>query len=400
MPTVINGTTGITTDAINATSGNTSLTTLNVASNAISAVNSLGFRNRIINGNMVIDQRNNGAAITITTGGGYFYPVDRFGNFNNSGTNYTAEQVEDAPAGFYQSTRLTFGSAISLTTQNEATFFQIIEGNNMVDLGWGAAGAQAVTVSLWVKASFTGTFSIGFCNDAGTRAYATTYTINAANTWEYKTFAIPGDTSGTWLKTNGGGLYVRWNIVAGSNFNVAANNAWATRTGAYNAADGIFGTKAVGSATSISAGATWQITGVQLEAGNVATPFEQIDYGRELFMCQRYYEELTSNQFNNNMGVGGAYPIGGPAVGAQITAFFKVPKRAQPTVTLSAASTFSLHAPGIFRGTLANTSITLSGTNAVALSVDASGSIGITGAASFLEGSGSGTAKIMFSAEL
>ena len=271
--------------------------TTQVSLGLIDAPGSYGFRNRIINGDMRIDQRNNGAAVTITTGGGYIYPVDRFGNFNNSGTNYTAEQVEDAPAGFYQSTRLTFGSAISLTTQNEATFFQIIEGFNVADLGWGAAGAQAITVGMWVKASFTGTFSIGFCNDGGTRVYATTYTISAANTWEYKTFNIPGDTSGTWLKTNGAGLFVRWNIVAGSNFNVASNNAWATRTGAYNAADGIYGTKAIGSATSISAGSTWQITGVQLEAGTVATPFERRPYGTELALCQRYYVGANGNSY-------------------------------------------------------------------------------------------------------
>lgn len=261
-----------------------------------------GFRNRIINGDMRIDQRNAGAAVTIASGGGYIFPVDRFASFNNTGANYTAEQVEDAPTGFYQSTKLTFGSAISLTTQNEATFFQIIEGVNVSDFGWGAAGAQAITVGKWVKASFTGTFSIGFCNDGGARVYATTYTINAANTWEYKTFTIPGDTSGTWLKTNGGGLYVRWNIIAGSNFQVAANNAWATRTGAYNAADGIYGTKAVGAASSISAGATWQITGVQLEAGTVATPFERRDYGREFELCRRYCRVIRAGDSYSYFG--------------------------------------------------------------------------------------------------
>ena len=265
--------------------------------------NTFGFKNRIINGGMVIDQRNAGASVTVTTGGGYIYPVDRFGNFNNSGTNYAAEQVEDAPAGFYQSTKLTFASAISLTTQNEATFFQIIEGNNMVDLGWGTANAQTVTVGMWVKASFTGTFSIGFCNDGGTRAYATTYTISAANTWEYKTFTIAGDTSGTWLKTNGAGLFVRWNIVAGSNFQVSANNAWATRAGAYNDADGIYGTKAIGAASSISAGATWQITGVQLEKGSTDTSFDFRAFPTELAMCQRYFQVLASGT-NKVIGMG------------------------------------------------------------------------------------------------
>ena len=297
--------------------------TLPATTQTLATQNSLGLRNRIINGDMSIDQRNAGASITITTGGGYFYPVDRFGNFNNSGTNYTAQQVVDAPAGFVQSTKLTFASAITLTTQNEATFFHVIEGFNVLDLGWGTANAQTISVSLWVKASFTGTFSIGFCNDGGTRAYATTYTIDAANTWEYKTFTIAGDTSGTWLKNNGAGLYVRWNIIAGSNFNVAANDAWETKSGSYNAANGTYGTKAIGSATSISAGATWQVTGVQLEVGTEATPFEHRPYDMEFASCQRYYQ------------VGDVHLFAGGGNSGDGTVLFPVQMRANPTVTFS-----------------------------------------------------------------
>jgi hypothetical protein len=248
-----------------------------------------GSRNRIINGDMRIDQRNAGAAVSVTGTGTYIFATDRFVNFNNTPTNYTAQQVADAPAGFVNSTKLTFASAISLTTANEATFQQVIEGFNVSDLAWGTASASSIAVSFWVKASFTGASSVGFCNSGGTRAYATTYTIAAANTWEYKTVVVPGDTSGTWTTNNTDGLYVRFQNVAGSNFQVAANNAWATRSGAYNASNGIFGTKAVGSPTSVSAGATWQITGVQLEPGTVATPFERRSYGAELALCQRYY---------------------------------------------------------------------------------------------------------------
>jgi hypothetical protein len=309
--------------------GDNAVTTRSIAPNAVTppklanSGSELSFRNRIINGDMRIDQRNAGASVTITTGGGYIYPVDRFGNFNNSGVNYTAQRVTDAPAGFTSSVRLTFGSAISLTSQNEATFFQIIEGFNVADFGWGTASASAVTVGLWVKASFTGANSIGFCNHNGTRAYATTYTINSANTWEFKTFVIPGDTSGAWLTDNSAGLFVRFNLVAGSNFQVSSNNVWATRAGAYNAADGAYGTKAVGTPSAVSAGATWQITGVQLEAGTVATPFERRDYGRELMMCQRYYQQS---------GFGYGATVNTSIV--SINYAFPVIFRASPTATL------------------------------------------------------------------
>ena len=308
----------------------------------VGTTSSVSMRNRIINGDMRIDQRNAGASVTVTTGVGYIYPVDRFGSYNNSGVNYTAQRVTDAPVGFTNSVRLTFGSAISLTSQNEATFFQIVEGFNVADLGWGTANATAITVGLWVKASFTGVNSIGFCNHNGTRAYATTYTINAANTWEFKTFVIPGDTAGAWLTDNSAGLFVRFNIAAGSNFQVSSNNAWATRAGAYNAADGAYGTKAVGAPSAVSAGATWQVTGVQLEAGTVATPFERRDYGRELMMCMRYYERRTvGSNFNERLTTTG---LANGSSSAQFPVQHLVQKRASPSsinvVNLSSTSTY------------------------------------------------------------
>jgi hypothetical protein len=295
-------------------------------------------RNKIINGAMEIDQRNAGASVTVVTGGGYYYATDRFNSFNNTGTNYTAQQVSDAPAKFTKSAKLTFSSAITLTTTNEATFQQAIEGLNLTDLGWGTASAQTITVSFWVKASYTGTFSVGICNDGGTRAYATTYTISVANTWEYKTVTIPGDISGTWLTTNGIGLFLRFNIIAGSNFQVAANNTWATRAGTYNAADTIYGTKAIGSATSVSAGATWQITGCQLEVGSVATPFERRLYPQEWSMCQRYYE--TNNALWSFFG--NSTPL---------SVSLRTTKRASPTISVSTAGGATVSVSGGYTGT-------------------------------------------------
>ena len=323
----------------------------------LASTSATGFsgRNRIINGAMVVDQRNAGAAVTVTGAGGYFYATDRFINYNNTGTSFTSQQVADAPVGFVNSTKLTFASAISLTTTGEATFQQIIEGYNVADLNWGSANAKTITASFWVKASYTGTFSVGFTNGSGTRAYGTTYTISAANTWEYKTVTIPGDTSGTWLTDNSSGLFLRFNILTGSNFQVSSNNAWTTRAGSYNGTDSIYGTKAIGAATSISAGSTWQITGVQLEVGTVATPFEREIYSNTLAKCQRYYTKLGSD--------GGVFTSVGTGIvnssssvqGAVIR--LPVTMRTQPTITFSNMR--------VYDGASASTISSISGTTIV-----------------------------------
>lgn len=297
-----------------------------------------GTRNRIINGDMRIDQRNNGASVTTVSGGGYYFSTDRFITYNLTGVNFTTQRVAEAPAGFTHSAKLTFANTFSLTSTGEANFQQLIEGFNVADLGWGTASAQPVAVSFWVRASFTGTFSVGFANASGARAYATTYSINAANTWEYKTVTVPGDTSGTWATDNTIGLLLRFMVASGSNFVVSANNTWTTRTGAYNAADSIFGTRAIGAASGISAGSTWQITGVQLEPGTVATPFERIDYSESLRRCQRYYEKSFNQDVAPANGVWTGYYLANvPFTDSWVLAVprieFKVPKRAVPTIT-------------------------------------------------------------------
>ena len=352
----------------------------------------LAFRNRIINGAMVIDQRNNGAAFTATSGGGYFYATDRFITYNLSGVSFTTQRVAEAPAGFTNSNKLTFANAFSLTTTGEVTFQQVIEGFNIADLAWGTASAQSITVSFWVRASFTGTFSVGIANSAGNRAYATTYTINTANTWEQKTVTIPGDTAGTWLTDNGAGLLLRFMLASGSNFVVSSNNAWTTRTGAYNAADSVYGTRAVGAATGISAGATWQITGVQLEAGTVATPFERRDYGRELMMCQRYYQRIqgdTSAQRMVGVGVVGSgtqvFRVNGP---------LKVSMRASPVLGSSGLTAYD-------GGSNQAVSLSTNYSTADQISFDVSGGSGFTtGRAGTILTGGATTSYFDASAEL
>ena len=238
-----------------------------------------GFRNRILNGGMVIDQRNAGASVTL--GSGTVYTLDRFAVQSGSGSKLSAQQNAGSvtpPAGFRNYLGLTSLSAYSVPAGEIFALRQYIEGFNVADLGWGAAGAQSVTLSFWVRSSLTGTFG-GSVNNNSNRSYPFTYTISAANTWELETITIPGDTSGTWATGNTTGLLLELGLGVGSTFSGTAG-AW---TGSYfSSATGA--TSVVG-----TNGATFYITGVQLEAGTVASPFERRDYGRELMMCQRYF---------------------------------------------------------------------------------------------------------------
>jgi len=240
-----------------------------------------GFKNRIINGAMVIDQRNAGASVSID--GTAPYTLDRYLCQDNTDGSFSVQQSSTAPTGFNNSLLVTItGTDSSLTTTQFGRIVQRIEGYNIADLGWGTASAQTVTLSFWVRSSVTGTFSGVLNNSAGDRLYAFTYTINAANTFEYKTITIAGDTTGTWLTTNGTGIELNLSIGAGPSRTVAAG-AWGTSL-AYAATGqtNLFAT----------ASATWYITGVQLEKGSTATSFDYRPYGTELALCQRYYEVL------------------------------------------------------------------------------------------------------------
>jgi hypothetical protein len=297
-----------------------------------------GFRNRIINGNMVIDQRNAGASVTYN-GSAASYIVDRF-SVGLFGTTYsspamTIQQVSDAPAGFTNSLRVTSSATNTPDANRLGSFYsQAIEGFNVADFGWGTANAQAVTVQFRVKASKVGTVSVSVENSARDRSYVTTVSISAANTWETKTVTIPGDTSGTWLTTNGVGLDFKIGIMS--------NGSWLAGTGgSWLAGRAILST----SQTNFIAvsGDYITITGVQLEAGSVATPFEQIDYGRELIMCQRYFAKsynqaialATPGEF---AGAPGRF-VDATSNYASVQVFFPVRMRATPTVTIYNPST-------------------------------------------------------------
>jgi len=236
-----------------------------------------GFKNRIINGAMVIDQRNAGASVTPTNTGGGTYVIDRFYARVTQASKLSYQQITVAPKGFVNSLALTSLSAYSVTSSDHFNVIQPIEGLNVSDLGWGTADAQTITVSFWVQSSLTGTFGGNIANNAADRAYVFSYTINSANTWEQKTVTITGDTSGTWLTTNAIGLYLSFSVAAGSSTTKAAGS-WGSFARSVTGQTSLVGTS----------GATFYITGVQLEKGSTATSFDYRPYGTELQLCQRY----------------------------------------------------------------------------------------------------------------
>jgi hypothetical protein len=262
---------------INGTSG----LVFNDASTQNTAATGFGFKNRIINGAMVIDQRNAGASVTANDG---VFPVDRF-KFNVAVNGKgTGQQSTTAPAGFINSLLFTSNSAYTVGTSENFNLDYYVEGLNVADLGWGTANAATVTLSFWVRSSLTGTFGGSVNNSASNRSYPFSYTISSANTWEQKTVTVAGDTSGTWLTTNGSGVKLHFSLGTGTTFSGTAGS-WAGAN--YVSATG--STSVVG-----TSGATFYITGVQLEKGSTATSFDYRPYSTELALCQRYYQQIPS----------------------------------------------------------------------------------------------------------
>ena len=292
----------------------------------INASNDFGMKNRIINGAMVIDQRNGGTSLSLTGVSGF--PVDRWNPVirPTGGGTATGQQVSDAPTGFSNSLKLTVATAdTSLASADYYFLWQKIEGFNSYDFLFGTANASSVTLSFWVKSSVTGQMSAFLQNSAESYTCPISYTINAANTWEKKTITFSGATAGTWVgATNGGGLHVGFSLANGTG-QQSTSGVWT--------ASGVYGSTGDINWMATSAN-TWQITGVQLEKGSTATSFDYRPYGTELALCQRYFQFHPQTM---------ATSLSSTVLLFQMT--FPVPMRATPSTSLITTTPYIENAP-------------------------------------------------------
>lgn len=343
MPVVINGDTGIT------------------QSGEFNSDSTMGFKNRIINGDMRIDQRNSGASVTPTA---TVFTLDRWQATVSASSKFSVQQNAGSvtpPAGFKNYLGCTSLSAYSLGAGDYFMMRQAVEGFNTSDLAWGTASASQITISFWVRSSLTGTFGGALENNASNRSYPFTYTISAANTWEQKSITIAGDTTGTWATDNTIGIMVAFSLGAGSTYSGTAGSWSSTRYFSATGAVSVVGTN----------GATFYITGVQLEKGSTATSFDFRSYGTELALCQRYYEKSfnESTAPAQNVSSSGAYSTM-QVVGQGTTQYagsvkFSVSKRVAPTVTLFGTQAANAEFYNVNTGTSCSASGTQSiGTNA------------------------------------
>jgi len=360
MTITINGTTGIAgvdgSSSVPAFKGNDADTGIfyptanEVAASAGGTVvwnasSTFGFKNRIINGAMVIDQRNAGAAVVAT--GTNNFPVDRF-NIGFIQTNkFTAQQNAGSvtpPVGFTNYLGITSSSAYPVLTGDAFLIDQRIEGFNFADMAWGTASAATITLSFWVRSSLTGTFGGCLSNAAVNRSYPFSYTISAANTWEQKSVTIAGDTTGTWVgATNGVGVIVRFGLGSGATFSGTA--------GAWQAGNLV---QPTGTVSVVGTnGATWYITGVQLEKGTQATSFEYRQYQQELALCQRYFCKSSStnvvavnNSSHLSTGMFSSGVLGGYQSGFAYGQYIEYPVTMRTEATTVTFINTSLPAPG------------------------------------------------------
>lgn len=371
MPVNINGSTGVSAVQSGVTLSNPIFTGANTANGVFSGTSSFTgnvavsgansyiningsnvspftgmMKNRIINGDMRIDQRFAGASNTVPTSINNFYVLDRFfhGNYSGTGT-YSVRQMNGANSsvsnyesgsvpstgGFINSMKLTVGTANTSTASDGFTgIYQAIEGLNTADLSWGTSAAKSITVSFWVKSSITGQFSSAIWNSSATQTYPMSFTISQSNTWQFVSFVVPGSTTGTWPTNNNAGLNFAIFPSLGSAF-LTSSTGWTSNlyglTGQTN--------------WMATSGNTFYVTGIQIEVGTQATPFEFRQYGTELSLCQRYYYQIGGTNAYDIFSSGAIGSVNGTYYGGGIV-YYPVTMRATPTIanTGSWASTY------------------------------------------------------------
>jgi len=349
--------------------------------------NSMGFRNRIINGAMVIDQRNAGASVTITSTNASQYVLDRWflRAASATGSKVSVQRSSTAPAGFINSQLITSLSAYTIGSTEHFGTMQSIEGLNVADFAWGTASAQSITLSFQVRSSLTGTFGGFVTNDSGNRVYVFSYTINSANTFETKTVTIPGDQSGTWLTDNNAGITISFSVGAGSSTTGAAGSWGSTLYRSVTGQTSLVGTN----------GATFYITGVQLEAGSVASPFERRDYGRELQMCQRYCVVYGRDQVYNEVG-GTGFAVATTKVTVPVT----VPVQLRVTPTILSSGNFQV-SDAIAATAVSTIGVNTTQSSTLVVSIEATVASGLTQFRPYrIESANSTTAYVAITAEL
>jgi hypothetical protein len=286
----------------------------------------LGNRNILINGAHQVSQRHGTSSVTVAPSD--HFVVDRFNLQDYSDATFSSQQVTDAPEAFQYSSKITVtGTDTSLGTTQYQRFMQPIEGFNVSHLNYGWSFAKTTTLSFHVKSSLTGTFYVFVFNSAANRSFVSAYTINTANTWEKKSISIAGDQGGTWLKDTGVGMYLGWSLGTGTNFKTSTLDAW---QGAFDMAGSnqvnLGGTN----------GATWQITGCQLEVGPQSTPFEHEPMPFTLSKCQRYLIDLTPNSGTTPYIPGTAAAANSNIAVAHVA--FPVQMRATPSLVMTAGN--------------------------------------------------------------
>ena len=348
-------------------------------------------KNRIINGDMRIDQRFNGASSLLSSGALFQYTIDRWDtNFGVASKLTVGRNLGSVtpPPGFQYYLGHTVTNAYTPTGSTGFSLAQYIEQDYISDIAFGTSSAKTLTLSFWVYGSVTGNYGISLTNNAFNRSYVTTYNISQANTWQYKTITIAGDTSGTWaLSGNATGLALTFDLGIGSTYQTSTTNAW--QSGYY---------QTTSSAVSLvsNASANLYITGVQLEVGAAATPFSRAGgtLQGELAACQRYYwRNSASASYSPLTGVG----VFDTTTDFRCTIPFPVTMRTNPAYSSSAASSMAASGTGLLAASAtglkdsstpnnANIYFTVSGATA--------------GQAAVLYSNNSSSAYLEFSAEL